>query len=121
MDIVAALPRPVGIATLIAAFVGIRYAVPAYVSSVPMGTVQQLGPARSKALPPIAGFAWMACWVPAGYSFLKAQHRNLACGLLLLSLTSGLALAGAISLRGTLQLSEGDANDTRAYTFGVTA
>ena len=52
---------------------------------------------------------------------MKSQYRNLASALLLLTLSSGLALAGTISLRGTLQLSDGDANDTHAYTFAVTA
>lgn len=41
--------------------------------------------------------------------------------MLLLTLNSSAALAGGISLRGTLQLSDGNANDTHAYTFGMSA
>jgi restriction system protein len=76
MDIVAALPWPVGLVLGIVAFLGIRYGIPAYFSSVPTGMFRQLGPALSKSLPPFAWFALIACWIPAGYSFLKAQHRK---------------------------------------------
>lgn len=52
---------------------------------------------------------------------MKPAHCRLRVLGILLALSSDLDAAGSISLRGALTLSDGDANDTRAYTFGVSA
>jgi len=57
MDIVAALPWPVGIALGILLFLGIRYDIGAYLSSAPTGMFRQIGPGVSKAIAP---FSWLA-------------------------------------------------------------
>ncbi len=76
MDIVAALPWPVGIVLGIVAFLCIRYGIGAYLSSAPTGVFRQIGPSLSKALAPFSWLALIACWIAAGYSFLKVGHRK---------------------------------------------
>ncbi len=76
MDIVAALPWPVGIVLGIIAFLGIRYGVGAYLSSTPTGVFRQIGPALSNSLAPFSWIALIACWLAAGFSFAKAQRRK---------------------------------------------
>ena len=76
MDIVAALPWPVGIVLGIVAFLGIRYGIGAYLSSAATGMFRQIGPGVSTALAPFSWIALIACWIAAAYSFSKAQHRK---------------------------------------------
>ena len=114
MDIVAALPWPAGMVLGIVAFLGIRYGVPAYISSTTTGMFRQLGPALSKSLPPIAWFALIACWIAAGYSFLKAQHRKK-----LLATQTGLDSIAAMDWRDFERL-VGEAFRRRGYTVEET-
>ena len=76
MDIVAALPWPVGLVLGIVAFFGIRYGIGACLSSAPTGMLRQIGPALSKTFAPIAWFALVACWIAAGFSFVKARRQR---------------------------------------------
>jgi len=76
MDIVAALPWPVGLVLGVVAFLVIRYGIGAYLSSVPTGVFRQIGPALSNSLAPFSWLALIACWLAAGYSFIKAQRRK---------------------------------------------
>jgi len=114
MDIVAALPWPVGVALGIAAFLGIRYGIPAYISSATTGTFQQLGPALSKSLRPIAWFVLIVCWIAAGFSFFKAQHRKK-----LLETQTGLDSIAAMDWRDFERL-VGEAFRRRGYTVEET-
>lgn len=76
LDVVAALPWPMGIALGIVLFLGIRYGIGAYLAASPTGMFRQLGPILSKSLAPIAWFVLIVCWAAAGFSALKAQRRK---------------------------------------------
>jgi restriction system protein len=76
LDIVAALPWPVGAILGVIAFFGIRYGIGAYLSAAPTGMFRQIGPAVSKAIAPFSWIALIVCWLAAGVSFIKAQRRK---------------------------------------------
>ncbi len=76
LDIVAALPWPLGVILGIVAFLGIRYGIGAYLSSAPMGMFRQIGTGFSKALTPLSWGGLIVCWVAAAVSFAKRQRRK---------------------------------------------
>jgi restriction system protein len=114
MDIVAALPWPVGLVLGIVAFFGIRYGIGAYLSSAPTGMFRQIGPVLSKSLAPVAWFALIACWIAAGFSFVKTEHRKK-----LLETQTGLDTIAAMDWRDFERL-VGEAFRRRGYAVEET-
>ena len=114
MDIVAALPWPVGLVLGVVAFLVIRYGIGAYLSSVPTGVFRQIGPALSNSLAPFSWLALIACWLAAGYSFTKAQRRKK-----LLETQTGLESVSAMDWRDFERL-VGEAFRRRGYAVEET-
>jgi restriction system protein len=114
MDIVAALPWPVGLVLGIIAFFGIRYGIGAYLSSAPTGMFRQIGPVLSKAVAPFSWLALIACWIAAGFSFAKAQRRKK-----LLETQTGLESIAAMDWRDFERL-VGEAFRRRGYAVEET-
>ncbi len=76
LDVVAALPWPVGIALGVAAFVAIRFGVPWYFNRP--GSDIAVALSKGLAEGPVLIFSWMAlllCWVGAGLSYVRQRQR----------------------------------------------
>jgi restriction system protein len=76
LDVVAALPWPVGIALGVAAFVAIRFGVPWYFNRP--GSDIAMAVSKGLAEGPVLIFSWIAlllCWVGAGLSYVKQRQR----------------------------------------------
>jgi restriction system protein len=114
MDVIAAMPWPLGILTGILAFIVIRYGIGWYLSTsggVLQGHSRQL---FNGALTPVAWIALILCWLAAGVSFIKSRQRRL-----LLDEQTGLESLAAMSWR-EFEMLVGEAFRRRGYRIEET-
>ncbi len=77
MDVVAAMPWPIGIATGLLAFFAIRYGFGWYFSNAGSPMLKGLGGQLSHgALAPIAWIVMLACWAAAAASDFRSRQRK---------------------------------------------
>lgn len=77
MELIASLPWPFGFVLGIVAYVGIRYGVSWYMSSVNNPFTQNFAKAASSGvLAPLAWFVLAICWLGAFISFIRQRHRK---------------------------------------------
>jgi len=115
IDLVAALPWPVGIVLGILAFLGIRHGVAWYFSSSSSPITQQLGQELAKGQ--LTVFAWMAlgiCWIGALFSYLGDRKRKQ-----LLAAQTGIDSLRAMSWQ-QFELLVGEAYRQRGYVVEET-
>lgn len=77
LDLIAAMPWPVGVALGVLGYLAIRFGIPAYFSASDSTLLRAAGQnAASGVLAPLAWMALGMCWIGAAASFLKNKRRR---------------------------------------------
>lgn len=77
LDLIAAMPWPVGIVLGVVAHLTIRVGIPAYLSGSDSTLFRAAGQqAASGVFEPLAWLALILCWIAAGASFVRSRHRK---------------------------------------------
>jgi restriction system protein len=111
LDLIAALPWPIGIAMGLLAYWGIRYGVGMYFSHTSSPVTQGMGTQLlGGALAPLAWVALVMCWIAAAVSFFKARQRKR-----ILETRTGLDSLAALSWR-EFEMLVGEAYRRQGYS-----